>query len=149
MVTIRKTKLLLCRGPFLLEAQVLKLSTCEDVQNIPDTNMKRREFWVLKPKIIWTYKSQPTLQYHLKSQCQSAWIEYRGDIFIPTGNNTSCVNSWSYSSIQATVYKHFFTVDQYTEGKQKRILLPWLHWYFRKLYTPLGIIKNNPIREPC
>lgn len=62
--------------------------------------------------------SEPTLQYHLKSQCQTAQIEHRGDIFIPTGNNTFWVNSWS--SIQATAYRHFLTVDQYTERRQKQ-----------------------------
>lgn len=47
--------------PFLPKAQVLKLNKWQDVQNCPDTNIKRKEFsQVLKPKIMETCKSKPT-----------------------------------------------------------------------------------------
>lgn len=147
-VTIRKIKIVLCRCPFLLKAQVLKSSTWKDVQNRPDTNMKRKEFsQVLKPKIMGTCKSEPAHQYHPKSRCQSMQIEHRGNIFIPTGNNTFWVNCCSCRSRQATDI--FFTVDQYTKGKEKwkSVLFPWVHWHFRTLYTTLSIIENNLIRN--
>lgn len=128
-----KIKVLLSIRPFLHKAQVLKLSTREDGQNCPDTSMKRKQFSrVLKPKIIWTYKSEPTPQYYLKSQCQSAQIEQRGGFFISTGNNTFWVNSWRCSSIQATVYSYFFTVDQYTEDRNRKV------FYFLGFTDTLG-----------
>lgn len=117
-VTTRKIKIVLCRWHFLLKAQMLKLSTWKDVQNCPDTNMKRKELsHVLKSKIMGTCKSEPTHQYHPKSWCQSMQIEHRGNIFIPTGNNTFWANSCSCISRQATDI--FFTADQYLKGKQK------------------------------
>lgn len=116
--------IVLYRCPFLLKAQVLKLSTWKDVQNCPDTSMKRKEFsQILKSKIMESCKSEPTHQYHPKSWCQSVQIEHRGCICISTGKNTFWVNSCSCRSRQATDI--FFTVDQYTKGKQK-----WKVYYF-------------------